>query len=68
MRYLHLITTTICVPLTIARGAQGNNKSFGGFHSDNGPPSNSVNEFENVISSPEYPQSDGKIENAVKNV
>ena len=44
------------------------------FHSDNGPPFNSnefsafaaMYEFEHVTSSPEYPQSNGKVENAVK--
>ena len=44
------------------------------FHSDNGPPLNSnefsafaaMYEFEHVTSSPEYPQSNGKVENAVK--
>ena len=44
------------------------------FHSDNGPPFSSnefsafvvMYEFEHVTSSPEYPQSNGKVENAVK--
>ena len=44
------------------------------FHSDNGPPFSSnefsafavMYEFEHVTSSPEYPQSKGKVENAVK--
>ena len=44
------------------------------FHSDNGPPFSSnefsafavLYEFEHVTSSPEYPQSNGKVENAVK--
>ena len=44
------------------------------FHSDNGPPFNSnglsvfaaMYEFKHVISSPEYPQSNVTIENAVK--
>ena len=44
------------------------------FHSDNGPPFNSnefsafvaMYEFEHVTSSPEYRQSNGKVENAVK--
>ena len=44
------------------------------FHSDNGPPFNSkefsafaaMYEFEHITSSPEYPQSNGKVENAVK--
>ena len=44
------------------------------FHSDNGPPFNSnefsafaaMYEFEHVSSSPEYPQSNGKVENPVK--
>ena len=44
------------------------------FHSDNGPPFNlnefsafaAMYEFENVTSLPEYPQSNGKVENAVK--
>ena len=43
------------------------------FHSDNGPPFNSnefsafasMYEFENITSSPEYSQSNGKVENAV---
>ena len=43
------------------------------FHSDNGPPFNSnefsafasMYEFEHITSSPEYPQSNGKVENAV---
>ena len=44
------------------------------FHSDNGPPFTLnefsafavMHEFEHVTSSPEYPQSSGKVENAVK--
>ena len=44
------------------------------FHSDNGPPFNSnkfsafasMYEFEHITSSPEYPQRNGKVENAVK--
>ena len=44
------------------------------FHSDNGPPFTLnefsafavMHEFEHVTSSPEYPQSNGKVENAVK--
>lgn len=44
------------------------------FHSDNGPPFNSnefspfaaMYEFEHITSSPECPQSNGKVENAVK--
>ena len=44
------------------------------FHSDDGPPFNSnefsafaaMYEFEHINSSPEYPQSNGKVENAVK--
>ena len=44
------------------------------FHSDNGPPFNSSQiaafasnyEFEHVTSLPEYPQSNGNVENAVK--
>ena len=44
------------------------------FHSDNGPPFSSnefsafavMYEFKHVTSSPEYPQSNGKVENAVK--
>ena len=44
------------------------------FHSDNGPPFNfnefsafaAMYEFEHVTTSPEYPQSNGRVENAVK--
>ena len=44
------------------------------FHSENGPPFNwsefstfaAMYEFEHITSSPEYPQSNGKVENAVK--
>ena len=44
------------------------------FHSDNGPPFSSsefsafaaIDEFEHITSPPEYPQSNGKAENAVK--